>query len=142
MKSAIGLGATLTISLLVLVSLSAASGPPGTSDRSSHEALLNNGVVTGPGSVFPAGPDRDIDSEAGVASHQDAARVPFDNSGDINLNGIPYEIADAVTFSKYFVYGLDAFHIDLAAQTAQTDIDADGLTLSVGDLVSLIRIIQ
>jgi len=65
----------------------------------------------------------------------------IDIRGDINLNGIQYEIADAVVFTNYFIYGFSAFKINVAGQTAATDVNADGLTLSIGDLVYLIRII-
>jgi hypothetical protein len=65
----------------------------------------------------------------------------IDARGDINLNDIDNEIADAVLFSNYFVQGLSAFNINLEGQIAATDVNADGLTLSVADLVYLIRII-
>ncbi len=65
----------------------------------------------------------------------------IDARGDINLNGIAYEISDAVVFTNYFIYGLGAFRINVDGQIAATDINADGLTLTVGDLVYLIRII-
>ncbi|MFH1686329.1 MAG: T9SS type A sorting domain-containing protein [bacterium] len=65
----------------------------------------------------------------------------IDARADINLNGIGYEIADAVLFSNYFVYGLGVFNVNLAGQVAATDVNADGLTLSVADLVYLIRVI-
>ncbi len=65
----------------------------------------------------------------------------IDARGDINLNGVPYEIGDAVVFSNFFIYGLSAFTINIAGQTAASDVNADGLTLSVGDLVFLIRVI-
>jgi hypothetical protein len=65
----------------------------------------------------------------------------IDDRGDINLNGVPNEIADAVVFTNYFIYGLSAFHINVAGQTAATDVNADGLALTVGDLVYLIRVI-
>jgi hypothetical protein len=68
----------------------------------------------------------------------------IDATGDINLNEIAYEVADAVLFSNYFVYGLDVFDDDPTrrqGQIAATDINNDGLTLSVADLVYLIRII-
>lgn len=61
--------------------------------------------------------------------------------GDINLNQVSYEIADAVLFSNYFIYGIGVFTIDQPLQIASTDVNADGLTLSVADLVYLIRII-
>jgi len=65
----------------------------------------------------------------------------LDLRGDVNLNGIPYEIADAVLFTNYFIYGLSVFRVNLAGQIAATDINADGLTLSVADMVYLIRVI-
>ncbi len=65
----------------------------------------------------------------------------IDDRGDINLNGVPNEIADAVVFTNYFIYGLSAFHVNTDGQIAATDVNADGLTLTVGDLVYLIRVI-
>ncbi len=65
----------------------------------------------------------------------------IDARGDINLNGIANEIADAVVFVNYFVYGLAAFTVNVEGQIAATDVNADGLTLSVADLVYLIRVI-
>jgi hypothetical protein len=65
----------------------------------------------------------------------------IDARGDINLNGVPNEIADAVLFSNYFVYGLGVFNVNMAGQIAATDVNADGLTLSVADLVYLVRLI-
>ncbi len=65
----------------------------------------------------------------------------LDVRGDVNLNGVPYEIADAVMFTNYFIYGLSVFRINQAGQVAATDVNADGLTLSVADLVFLIRVI-
>ncbi len=66
----------------------------------------------------------------------------IDDRGDINLNGVVYEIADAVLFSNYFIYGLSVFPVATRdAQIAASDVNADGLTLSVSDLVYLIRVI-
>ncbi|MCP4704885.1 MAG: T9SS type A sorting domain-containing protein [candidate division Zixibacteria bacterium] len=65
----------------------------------------------------------------------------IDDRGDINLNGIMNEVADAVVFTNYFIAGGAAFTINPAGQTAATDINADGTPLSVADLVYLIRII-
>jgi hypothetical protein len=66
----------------------------------------------------------------------------IDDRGDINVNGTANEIADAVLFSNYFVYGLGVFATEtMDAQIAATDVNADGLTLSVADLVYLVRII-
>jgi hypothetical protein len=65
----------------------------------------------------------------------------LDDRGDINLNGVKNEVADAVMFTNYFIYGLNVFKINQLAQIAATDVNADGLTLSVADLVYLVRII-
>lgn len=66
----------------------------------------------------------------------------IDDRGDINLNGQSNEIADAVLFSNYFVKGLSVFNpATVDGQIAATDVNADGLTLSVADLVYLIRIV-
>lgn len=64
------------------------------------------------------------------------------NYGDINDNGLPWEIADAVMFINYFVYGLAAFGQHVEASTAVSDVNIDGNTLTVADLVFLIRVIQ
>ncbi len=65
----------------------------------------------------------------------------IDDRGDINLNGIPNEIADAVVFTNYFVFGMPAFTINLDGQKAASDVNADGIALSVADLVYLVRVI-
>jgi hypothetical protein len=69
----------------------------------------------------------------------------IDKVGDINLNLIAYEIADAVMFTNYFLEGLTAFpyHPDYgyAGSIAASDCNKDGITLSVADLVYLIRVI-
>jgi len=65
----------------------------------------------------------------------------LDDRGDINLNGQKNEIADAVMFTNYFIYGLSVFHLNQPGQIAATDVNADGLTLSVADLVYQIRVI-
>jgi hypothetical protein len=65
----------------------------------------------------------------------------IDDRGDINLNGLSHEVADAVLFTNYFIYGLAVFTVNVQGQIAATDINADGLVLSVADLVYLIRIV-
>jgi hypothetical protein len=63
--------------------------------------------------------------------------------GDINVNGFPYEIADAVLFARYFIEGEGVFMggDTGVAQIGATDINRDGYVLSVADLVYLLRII-
>lgn len=68
----------------------------------------------------------------------------IDAPGDMNLNGIPYEIADAVLYTNYFLYGLAALDANPTfreAQIAASDANRDGTPLSVGDLVYLLRVI-
>jgi hypothetical protein len=67
---------------------------------------------------------------------------PPDDRGDINLNGIANEVGDAVLFSTYFIYGdvvWDPVYRDV--QILATDVNDDGIVLTVADLVYLIRII-
>jgi len=71
----------------------------------------------------------------------------IDARGDINLNGIANEIADAVLFTNFFLKGITAFYDDpyvasrVQGKVAATDVNADGHPLTVGDLVYLLRII-
>jgi subtilisin family serine protease len=61
--------------------------------------------------------------------------------GDVNFNTITYEVADAVLFASYFVEGTSVFRYDEAYQICATDVNADGRTLTLSDLVYLIRVI-
>ena len=61
--------------------------------------------------------------------------------GDVNLNDQPYEIADWVLFSAYFLYGLEVFSVDEELQGQTTDINADGVTLTLDDLVYMWRVV-
>jgi hypothetical protein len=64
--------------------------------------------------------------------------------GDINVNGFPYEVADAVLFSSYFIYGESVFSSDYDTRQAQiggSDVNRDGFVLSIADLVYLLRIL-
>ncbi len=45
----------------------------------------------------------------------------IDARGDINLNGIANEIADAVMYTKYFLYGISAFPIPNSARSSRRD---------------------
>jgi hypothetical protein len=65
----------------------------------------------------------------------------IDSRGDINANGLSYEIADAVMFTYYFIYGLNVFLDHIEASVAASDVNGDGISLSVSDLVYLIRVI-
>jgi len=68
----------------------------------------------------------------------------IDDRGDINLNGLGYEIADAVLYENYFIYGpgvLSPNPTQRQSQIAASDVNGDGLVLSVGDLIALIRVL-
>jgi hypothetical protein len=68
----------------------------------------------------------------------------IDAPGDVNLNGIAYEIADAVLYTNYFLYGLPALDPNPQfrnAQIAASDANQDGSVLTVGDLVYLLRVV-
>ncbi len=65
----------------------------------------------------------------------------IDDRGDINMNGVLNEIADAVMFTNYFISGLSAFGNHVDGSIAASDVNADGTSLSVADLVYLVRVI-
>jgi len=65
----------------------------------------------------------------------------IDARGDVNLNSIPFEVGDAVILTNYFIYGLAAFVVNPEGQIAASEVNGDGVVLSVADLVYLIRVI-
>jgi hypothetical protein len=68
--------------------------------------------------------------------------LPVTQVGDINLNGIPYEVADAVLFLSYFMEGTSVFTLDSAQQIANSDIDGNGKVLTLSDFVLMTRIMR
>jgi Dockerin type I domain len=63
----------------------------------------------------------------------------IDVRGDINLNEYGFEIADAILFSRYFVYGTGVFTVNVQGQIAATDVNDDDTTLTIDDLVTECR---
>jgi hypothetical protein len=64
--------------------------------------------------------------------------------GDLNLNGIGYEVGDAILLLNYMLYGESALSADAASRERQLlagDINNDDVTLSVSDLHYLVRVI-
>jgi len=59
--------------------------------------------------------------------------------GDINLNGVAFEIGDAVRLTNYFIWGPRAALSPV--QLANADCNGDGLRATVADLVYLIRVL-
>ncbi len=66
----------------------------------------------------------------------------IDARGDLNLNNVPNEIGDGVLYTNFFIYGPSVFIVNLPGQIAASDVNADGRTLTVGDLVYLIRVLN
>jgi len=65
--------------------------------------------------------------------------------GDLNLNGLQYEIADYALYNYYFFYGDSVLFTDPTqrqAQIAASDVNGDDRTLRVADLVYLARVIM
>jgi len=117
------------------------------------------GVKTVFSNGFPLQPDSTFPSDGGLTeSCFDSASLfsivnfynggieticyHIDDRGDINLNGIANEVADADLFSEYFIKGLKVFIINAAGQIAATDINRDGEVLKLEDLVYLERIVE
>ncbi len=65
----------------------------------------------------------------------------IDARGDINLNGLSNEIADATMLTNYFVSGLSAFGSHIEGSRAASEVNGDGIPATVADLVYLIRVI-
>jgi len=61
--------------------------------------------------------------------------------GDLNLNGIANEIADAILFSNYFVYGPSVFEHNQQLYDV-SDVNWDGIPSDISDLVYQINIIR
>ncbi len=61
------------------------------------------------------------------------------NLGDINLNGVAYEIGDAVYFSNFYI-SPQLFPLN-EQQLLNSDVNRDGIAPSVSDLVLLINIV-
>lgn len=61
--------------------------------------------------------------------------------GDINLNSIPYEIADLWLFANYLLYGDSVLTTDPEAQSANSDVNWDEFRWSMADFIHLARVI-
>ncbi len=66
---------------------------------------------------------------------------PIDLLGDINMNDIRYELADLVMFIDYFHVGLPAFGSHKMGSTVVSDINRDGIPLTIADLILMGEIV-
>lgn len=60
-------------------------------------------------------------------------------NGDINQNGIPYELADLILLIDYFTIGILALPEPIELSIAQSDCNCDSIVLSVADVVCFVR---
>ena len=60
--------------------------------------------------------------------------------GDVNLNEVANEVADAVLLMNYFPWGDTVLSVNYAQQVAAGDVNRDGTPLHISDLVYLIKI--
>lgn len=89
-------------------------------------------------SVFTPGVTRSVDYFDGAVTIYQPESI--DNRGDINVNGIAYEIADWVMFTDYFFQGEAVFPNPFAGVPA-SDVNNDDIPLRLEDLVFLERIV-
>ena len=60
--------------------------------------------------------------------------------GDVNLNGIPYEISDYVYLTNYIIF---PNHYPMnALQLANSDVNHDGVPATIADLITIINMIM
>ncbi len=65
---------------------------------------------------------------------------PLIYRGDINLNYIAYEVADFILFVEFLYHGPDVFW-NPDTQYSASDINADGINVTIADLVYMDRVI-
>lgn len=67
---------------------------------------------------------------------------PPDDRGDINLDGVVYNIGDAALFTRYFIYGPEVWDpIWEDVQVLATDLNDDGMTGTVEDYKFLVKVL-
>ncbi|HWO57110.1 MAG TPA: T9SS type A sorting domain-containing protein [bacterium] len=115
------------------------------SDKSGNTLWVpRDGVVLGPyyDCDGNAKPGYVIEPEVSYCGGAICVCEPPDDRGDLNLNGIANEIGDAVLYTNYFIYGSGVWNpVWAQSQILASDINDDGIVLTVADLIYLIRII-
>lgn len=123
----------------------------GISSQVYHIGGIGYQEVTDPGFGFPGAfgaPDecvtgptvtRAIDLYGGGVDIECIDQI--DDRGDVNCNGIAYEIADHIIFTNYFLNGLSAFGDNAECSQGNSDANADGIYLQLEDLVYIYRVI-
>ena len=94
---------------------------------------VNNIIVDGAGNLIPE--DSIVFNQGGIHVRE----VNQNSIGDINLNGIPFEVADVLRFSNFFI---DPFTFRFNPQQfINSDVNRDGIAASISDLVVMITVI-
>jgi len=89
--------------------------------------------------ITPSGekiPQTDIYYFSGYVKINEIGQIEI---GDINLNGVAYEISDIIYFTNFFIY--PAQYPFNALQYANSDVNQDGMLATVADLVRLVNIV-
>jgi len=81
-------------------------------------------------------PQTDIYYSSGYVKINEIGQIRV---GDINLNGVAYEISDIIYFTNFFIY--PSQHPFNALQYANSDVNQDGMLATVADLVRLVNIV-
>ena len=105
---------------------------------------FDGGVAFGPNYECPEDPKYEFVREISFCGGAICIIEPPDDRGDLNLNGIANEIGDAVLYARYFIYGGTVWNPDATLAQVQilaSDINDDGIVLTVADLIYLIRIL-
>ncbi len=71
----------------------------------------------------------------------DTGVTPDQYRGDLNGNGVGYEVADAELFGRYFLEGKGVFE-DIQNATVASDINRDGKPLTLADYGYLLRVVD
>jgi len=123
------------------------------SNKSGTALLFASSVVDADGNTFDtsyycSGPPSSCDTGSLLSAldfHGGKVLLGANERGDLNLNGFSYEISDVAKYSDCFICGWDCFFYpdsaDSARQVANSEINCDGLVLTISDLVYLIRVI-
>ena len=85
-----------------------------------------------------------IETEPAAQSNQSESsqEISTTTGGDINCNTMPFEIADLMMYVNFFFYGLVAFEDHIECSIANSDINGDGITLTIADLVWMVRVVK
>jgi hypothetical protein len=111
------------------------------SDKSGN--ILWIPIGSDPECLEGGGPDKPTPiEEIELCGGAICVREPQDRRGDLNLNGIGHEVGDAVLYTRYFIEGSGVWDpIWYNIQHQASDVNNDGVILTIADLVYLIRVI-